>query len=610
MPPTVIVLPGVEDEHAHVGLAVPRDLDEPWIAPRGTTLRQLLGRAEEEMLLLVAPGASLSSDAIAAAIALLRREPSWASLSLVERDTGRDPARPVVLGPGDPVLGSGRVCALVRRSSLAIGSRHVPGALDGDDLVASIERALSLPGLVRCSSVAPVTGAGATGLPVLLDGRCFAMPMSGTQVQVLHLAEALAERASLELTVLLPSRPHPSTAPSLTRLRHRSRTTTSPGVRQASPVLHRPHQLFFPWELRECLDLADRFVLTQQDMIACRTPAYSPSDADWRVTVTLTELAFLAADRVGFFSDHARRDALSGGVLRPEKTAVAPLGLEHLAREPSEDRRRPSSLPERGGMGRLLLIGNAYRHKNRLLALEILEMLLRRGWTGELVLAGGHPPVGSSGEAETAWLAARPTVRDHVFELGSVTDAEKRWLYANSDLVLYPTLYEGFGFVPFEAAAFGTPCLYTSRTSLGEFLPSEGALLDPLEPEPAATAVLDVLESPARADTIVSAVDRAARPLTWARTAAIYEGLYRDAAQGAAGLAGLVGNRFVLDESARVAANDDEEAVLRLYRRSVVGQTGVRLARRALGVARSAAGRLEPAITRYRGEPGRGGTRR
>ena len=63
-------------------------------------------------------------------------------------------------------------------------------------------------------------------------------------------------------------------------------------------------------------------------------------------------------------------------------------------------------------------------------------------------------------------------------DLGPVSDPERRWLYGNAALVLFPTLYEGFGLVPFEAAAAGTACVYSSRSSVGEYLPDQGALLD------------------------------------------------------------------------------------------------------------------------------------
>ena len=41
--------------------------------------------------------------------------------------------------------------------------------------------------------------------------------------------------------------------------------------------------------------------------------------------------------------------------------------------------------------------------------------------------------------------------------------------------MLYPTVQEGFGLVPFEAARAGVPCLFAAQTSLAEVLPREAA---------------------------------------------------------------------------------------------------------------------------------------
>jgi glycosyltransferase involved in cell wall biosynthesis len=66
--------------------------------------------------------------------------------------------------------------------------------------------------------------------------------------------------------------------------------------------------------------------------------------------------------------------------------------------------------------------------------------------------------------------------------LGAVSEAEKLWLYSNAGLVLYPTLSEGFGLVPFEAAERGVPCLSTRQGSLDEVLPRDLLTLRSLDP--------------------------------------------------------------------------------------------------------------------------------
>ena len=52
-------------------------------------------------------------------------------------------------------------------------------------------------------------------------------------------------------------------------------------------------------------------------------------------------------------------------------------------------------------------------------------------------------------------------------------------LFQNAAAVLYPTLYEGFGFPALEAQATGTPVLFSPVSSLRELAGPGARLLDP-----------------------------------------------------------------------------------------------------------------------------------
>lgn len=52
--------------------------------------------------------------------------------------------------------------------------------------------------------------------------------------------------------------------------------------------------------------------------------------------------------------------------------------------------------------------------------------------------------------------------------LGNVTDAELRWCYQNADVVLCPSLLEGFGLPALEAATFGAPVITSDDPALCE----------------------------------------------------------------------------------------------------------------------------------------------
>jgi glycosyltransferase involved in cell wall biosynthesis len=164
----------------------------------------------------------------------------------------------------------------------------------------------------------------------------------------------------------------------------------------------------------------------------------------------------------------------------------------------------------------LICIGTDYRHKNRPLALRMTAELQRRhGWDGLLVLAGSHMSNGSSAPEERRLLAADERLRDAVLDLGELSEAEKAWLLDRARLVVYPTLHEGFGLVPFDALRHGVPCLWSPGTALSEILPDSEAGIVPWDEGASADRALALLrEEPTRAHNL-EVLGRAAEPLRW-----------------------------------------------------------------------------------------------
>ena len=179
----------------------------------------------------------------------------------------------------------------------------------------------------------------------------------------------------------------------------------------------------------------------------------------------------------------------------------------------------------------LLCLGTDFLHKNRPFAFALFERLRERhGFDGRLVLAGPHAARGTSAREEAAWRAAHPEAAADVVALGECPESEKAWLYRNAALVLYPTTFEGFGFIPFEAAQAGAPSLWADQSSMGDLLPSEHAGIVPWDVEASAANAARLIADPAACEALVTAVRAAGRELTWDRTVEALLGVYRDAA--------------------------------------------------------------------------------
>ena len=74
----------------------------------------------------------------------------------------------------------------------------------------------------------------------------------------------------------------------------------------------------------------------------------------------------------------------------------------------------------------------------------------------------------SSETAEQELISKHVNLRGTVTTLGHVTSEERTWLLTNAAAVLYPSSAEGFGFVPYEAAALNTPTTFAAFGPLKE----------------------------------------------------------------------------------------------------------------------------------------------
>ncbi len=423
---------------------------------------------------------------------------------------------------------------------------HLTGARAADtDLPARLRDRypyLSQPPVVAASGVLTRALEAArrprSRLWVTIDARALDAGITGTQRHILELIRALAATGSLRLRLVISDGTSPT---NVELLRSLPATELLPieAIAETTPrstVFHRAQQVFGPPDLRLALRLGERIVLNQLDLIAYRNPGYHSSAKMWRSYRRVSRQALAAADRVIVFSDHTRVELLSDELAEDERIRIIPPGLDHAS--PDDGRRPPSlddlpDLPPYGGSPTsfLLCLGTDFRHKNRLFALHLLAALRERhGWDGRLVLAGTHIPNGSSLELERDFLDRHPQLRPAVVDLGSVDEEEKAWLMSHAAAVVYPSVYEGFGLVPFEAALSGVPCLFAAQSSLAELLPPDMAAIVPWDPQESADRAYVLLSDPATRTRHVEALASSARRFTWTDAAAAMVEIYDEAA--------------------------------------------------------------------------------
>ncbi len=173
---------------------------------------------------------------------------------------------------------------------------------------------------------------------------------------------------------------------------------------------------------------------------------------------------------------HATRDDLARlYAIDPAKIAVVYPGIDPRLQR-VEDAGEISGALARYGIQPpyLLYLGTLQPRKNlvRLVAAFAESDLIAEGYT--LALAG-----------KAGWLSrpifeavagAPPAVRERVLLPGYIADEDKAALLSGATALVFPSLYEGFGFPVLEAQACGAPVVCSNSSSLPE-VAGEGALL-------------------------------------------------------------------------------------------------------------------------------------
>ncbi len=230
------------------------------------------------------------------------------------------------------------------------------------------------------------------------------------------------------------------------------------------------------------------------------------------------------ASIVVVMSSWAKDDFVAEYRLPPDKVRVVPGAATTAAYEQPTDRgmaavRERLRLPERFA----IYPAKAWPHKNHLRLMAALRVLRDRGVEVPVVLTGNQ------GGAETPVLAEAEAlgVADLVHFVGFVAPAELVALYRLARMMVFPSLFEGWGLPVVEAMAAGLPVACSTATCLPAVTAGAAELFDPADTASVADAIERVwLDDRLRERLLADGRARAAR-FTWDRTARIFRACYR-----------------------------------------------------------------------------------
>jgi glycosyltransferase involved in cell wall biosynthesis len=266
---------------------------------------------------------------------------------------------------------------------------------------------------------------------------------------------------------------------------------------------------FFPHYDAPVVGLPRRSVVTVHDLIHLKVAEAYPAPKRILAAAVIDRVVSRAG-RIVAISDSTRRDLLARMPGLAWKLRVIPQGVDasRWSEGEGESARRSTAAPY------LLCVGNRKRHKNMVAAVETLGRL-RESWPElRLVIVGKSFPEGDGVRERAIQLG----VADAVEERSEVADDQLRTLYRECEMLLFPSLYEGFGLPVLEAMAAGAPVVASNRASLPELAGEAALVVDPDDYDGLAAAVRRIREEPGLRETLVARGRERARQFDWRLT--------------------------------------------------------------------------------------------
>ena len=170
-----------------------------------------------------------------------------------------------------------------------------------------------------------------------------------------------------------------------------------------------------------------------------------------------------AADRVITISEFSKTTICRAHGISPGKVIVAHLCADDRYFRADQIARPPRALPPFDAY--LLYPANRWLHKNHNGLLRAMRILRTRGlevngvFTGYDVTRGGYPLLEKARELG---------LEKHVHVAGYISVEEMAYFYRHARMLVFPSLFEGFGIPVVEAMAAGCPMAVSAATSLPE----------------------------------------------------------------------------------------------------------------------------------------------
>jgi len=267
-------------------------------------------------------------------------------------------------------------------------------------------------------------------------------------------------------------------------------------------------------------------VITVHDLmpvIVLRSPTGGLAESFRNRLLRRTLKALRAADAFLVGTEWLRRE-LATWLGNDKKIHVVPFGVDRaFFREAPGGRergRRDWRIPEEAFV--VLHVGSTVDRKNVPLVIQTVARLrMEVGVDVHLLQVGGRLT------AEQEQLVERLGLRRFLRSVPAADESTLRRAYSAADVLLFPSLYEGFGFPVLEAFASGLPVVTSGAGGLREVAGDAAVIVDGRDPAAYVQALVELSEDQDRREALIALGMNRAEGFTWRRTAELTAEVYR-----------------------------------------------------------------------------------
>jgi glycosyltransferase involved in cell wall biosynthesis len=227
-------------------------------------------------------------------------------------------------------------------------------------------------------------------------------------------------------------------------------------------------------------------------------------------------------------SQNTKKDILAYSQCDPDRVRVVYHGVDEIFTGNRNPERilefRQKFAPD--GARLLLHVGLTRPYKNIESVIRVLSILAGdKGHNVRLI------KVGQEFTAAQEKLIQQLGLTNRIVHLGRLDPRDLVLSYHSCDVLLFPSIYEGFGWPPLEAMACGTPVVASNTGSIPEIVGDAAILAEPTAVVKLAEATASLLSSAERTKCLIEAGLRRAKLFTKERAVSQLAEIYKDVCQ-------------------------------------------------------------------------------